>query len=195
MDKFIIHGGNRLSGEIRISGAKNASLALMPAALLGESPSTLRNTPDLRDTATMLQLLRSMGATCVREGDAVTIDPASINVLEAPYQLVKKMRASFYVLGPMVARYGKARVSYPGGCAWGPRPVNLHIEGIRKLGARIDLQEGYIVAEAQRLHGAEITFDVSSVGATGNVLMAATLAKGETVINNAAKEPEIQHLA
>ncbi len=195
MDKFIIHGGNKLSGEVRISGAKNASLALMPATLLGESPSVLRNTPDLRDTATMLHLLRSMGATCLREGDAVTIDPSSIHALEAPYQLVKKMRASFYVLGPLVARYGKARVSYPGGCAWGPRPVNFHIEGIRKLGAHIDLQEGYIVAEAQRLHGAEITFDVSSVGATGNVLMAAALARGETVINNAAKEPEIQHLA
>ncbi len=195
MDKFIIEGGRKLSGSIPISGAKNATLALMPAALLASGTYALRNTPRLRDVTTMSSLLKSMGARVTQKDDVLTLDTAGVNKQEAPYAHVKKMRASIYVLGPLVARYGRAKVSLPGGCAWGPRPVNLHIEGLRKLGADIELKRGYIIANAPRLTGAKIHFDVSSVGATGNILMAAVLARGTTVIDNAAIEPEITALA
>ena len=195
MDKFVIHGGNRLHGTVTVSGAKNATLALMPAAMLSPGTSILRNTPALRDVATMTSLLRTMGMLVDFRDNRLTLDSTSIDRFEAPYEHVKKMRASIYVLGPLIARYGRARVSLPGGCAWGPRPVNLHIEGLRKLGAEIELEGGYIIARADRLHGARIHFDVSSVGATGNVMMAATLAKGTTFIDNAAMEPEITALA
>jgi UDP-N-acetylglucosamine 1-carboxyvinyltransferase len=195
VDKFLIRGGRRLSGTITISGAKNATLALMPAALLAGGTYHLRNTPLLRDVNTMAALLRTMGVEIDLNDHVLTLRTGGIKRYEAPYEHVKKMRASIYVLGPLVSRYGEARVSLPGGCAWGPRPVNLHIEGIRKLGAKIDLQGGYIVAKAQRLKGAHVHFDISSVGATGNVMMAAVLAKGTTVIQNAAIEPEITALA
>ncbi len=195
MDKFIIRGGARLRGSIAVSGAKNATLALMPASVLASGTFQLHNTPLLRDVTTMSALLRSMGVSVTIHEHTLTLDTRALNRHEAPYEFVKKMRASIYVLGPLVARYGRARVSLPGGCAWGPRPVNLHIEGIRKLGADIDLRNGYIVAKARRLRGAQIQFDVSSVGATGNVLMAAVLAQGTTVIDNAAIEPEITSLA
>lgn len=195
MDKFIIRGGRRLSGTVRISGAKNASLALMPAALLASGTFHLRNTPDLRDVATMSSLLTTMGMAVDLKGDVLTLDTRGVNRHEAPYEHVKKMRASIYVLGPLIARYGKAKVSLPGGCAWGPRPVNLHIEGMKKLGAEIELDRGYIVAKAPRLNGTRIQFDISSVGATGNVLMAAVLARGTTLMTNAAIEPEITALA
>jgi UDP-N-acetylglucosamine 1-carboxyvinyltransferase len=195
VDKFLIRGGNRLAGIIKISGAKNATLALMPAALLASGTFHLRNTPVLRDVNTMAALLRSMGMEIEFKDHQLTLRTGAVNKHEAPYEHVKKMRASIYVLGPLLARYGKARVSLPGGCAWGPRPVNLHIEGIRKLGAQVDLQGGYIIAKANRLRGATINFDVSSVGATGNIMMAATLARGTTVVQNAAIEPEITALA
>jgi UDP-N-acetylglucosamine 1-carboxyvinyltransferase len=195
VDKFVIQGGRRLSGTIAVSGAKNATLALMPAAILAPGTSLLRNTPSLRDVTTMAQLLRTMGMRVDIRGGVLSIDSASINRYEAPYEHVKKMRASIYVLGPLIGMYGRAKVSLPGGCAWGPRPVNLHIEGLRKLGAEIALEGGYIVANAGRLHGARIHFDVSSVGATGNVMMAASLARGTTLIENAAMEPEITALA
>jgi UDP-N-acetylglucosamine 1-carboxyvinyltransferase len=195
MDKFIIHGGKKLSGSVTISGAKNATLALMPAALLASGTYRLSNTPDLRDVATMSSLLRTMGMEIALHDHVLTMDTRGVNRFEAPYEHVKKMRASIYVLGPLVGRYGKARVSLPGGCAWGPRPVNLHIEGLRKLGAEIDIEHGYIVARAPKLKGAHIHFDISSVGATGNVMMAAVLAKGTTVISNAALEPEMTALA
>lgn len=195
MDKFVIHGGKTLSGTVEVSGAKNASLALMPATILAQGRYTLHNTPKLRDVGTMSELLRSMGSSISRENHSLTIDSGAITRFEAPYEHVKKMRASVYVLGPLLARYGEARVSLPGGCAWGPRPVNLHIEGMRKLGAEIDLEAGYIVAKAKKLKGTRILFDISSVGATGNVMMAAALAKGTTVIENAAMEPEISSLA
>ena len=195
MDKFVIRGGRALSGTVTISGAKNASLALMPSTLLAPGLHTLHNTPALRDVATMSRLLESMGVKCLVDGTTMRIDSASVTSREAPYEHVKKMRASVYVLGPLIGRFGEARVSLPGGCAWGPRPVNLHIEGMRKLGAEITLDAGYIVAKAKHLHGARILFDVSSVGATGNVLMAAVLAKGTTLIENAAQEPEIVQLA
>jgi len=195
VDKFLVRGGRKLAGTVGISGAKNATLALMPAALLASGTFRLRNTPVLRDVNTMSALLRSMGMEIELQDHLLTLRTGGVNKHEAPYEHVKKMRASVYVLGPLVARYGEARVSLPGGCAWGPRPVNLHIEGIRKLGAQVDLQGGYIVARASRLHGARIHFDVSSVGATGNVMMAAVLARGTTTIQNAAIEPEITALA
>jgi UDP-N-acetylglucosamine 1-carboxyvinyltransferase len=195
LDKFLIHGGKTLAGTVTIGGAKNATLALMPAALLASGTFHLRNTPVLRDVNTMSALLRSMGMEIELHDHVLTLHTAAINRHEAPYEHVKKMRASIYVLGPLVARYGEARVSLPGGCAWGPRPVNLHLEGIRKLGARVDLEGGYIVARASRLQGARIHFDISSVGATGNVMMAAVLARGTTVIQNAAIEPEMTALA
>lgn len=195
MDKFIIRGGRSLHGTVHISGAKNASLALMPATILSPGTYTLSNTPVLRDVTTMQRLLESMGFSIAHADHTMKVDSTHVTHFEAPYEHVKKMRASVYVLGPLLARYGQARVSLPGGCAWGPRPVNLHIEGMRKLGAEIDLEAGYIVARAKRLRGARILFDVSSVGATGNILMAAVLAKGQTIIENAAMEPEITALA
>jgi UDP-N-acetylglucosamine 1-carboxyvinyltransferase len=195
MDKFVIRGGTPLKGAVKISGAKNATLALMPAALLAGGTYRLSNTPVLRDVTTMSSLLRSMGMQSRMKDHVLTLDTSDVRKFEAPYAHVKKMRASIYVLGPLVARFGRARVSLPGGCAWGPRPVNLHIEGIRKLGATVEVKRGYIVASASRLRGAHIHFDVSSVGATGNILMAAVLAKGTTVIENAATEPEMTTLA
>ncbi len=195
MDKFVITGRQPLGGAIKVSGAKNASLALMPATILAPGTARLSNTPELRDVVTMGRLLEVLGLRITRTEDTVSIDSSELRSFEAPYEHVKKMRASIYVLGPLVARYGMARVSLPGGCAWGPRPVNLHIQGMKKLGAEIDLEGGYIVAKAKRLKGARIAFDVSSVGATGNVLMAAVLAQGTTVIENAAQEPEIVALA
>jgi UDP-N-acetylglucosamine 1-carboxyvinyltransferase len=195
MDKFVIKGGNKLEGTVKIGGAKNASLALMPATLLANGKFNINNTPDLRDIITMSKLLKNLGVKINFVSGVLTLDTKKIKKYEAPYEHVKKMRASIYVLGPLLARYNRAKVSLPGGCAWGPRPVNLHIEGLKKLGAEISLEEGYIIAKSKRLTGAEINFDVSSVGATGNILMAAVLAKGETKIHNAAMEPEITTLA
>jgi UDP-N-acetylglucosamine 1-carboxyvinyltransferase len=195
LDKFIIHGGNKLKGNITISGAKNAALALMPATLLASGKYHFDNTPELRDVTTMGKLLETMGVDFEQKGHDLFLNTFRVNKFEAPYEHVKKMRASIYVLGPLTARYGYAKVSLPGGCAWGPRPVNLHIEGMRKLGAKIEIDKGYIITKAKRLKGTKIIFDVSSVGATGNLLMAATLAKGTTIIENAAIEPEITALA
>jgi len=194
MYKFVINGGKRLSGKVEISGAKNASLALMPASLLAPGLIEIDNTPDLMDVSTMSRLMEKLGANVSLQGRLQTIDTRGVKNFEAPYELVKKMRASIYVLGPLLARYGYAKVSMPGGCAWGPRPVNLHIEGMQKLGAEVSLDSGYIIARASKLKGARINFDVSSVGATGNVMMAAVLARGTTVIGNAALEPEIVSL-
>jgi len=195
VDKFIINGGKSLNGTVAIGGAKNASLALMPATILASGTYHLHNTPELRDILTMTQLLETMGVSISSANQTLTIDTKAINSYKAPYEHVKKMRASIYVLGPLTARFGRAKVSLPGGCAWGPRPVNLHIEGIRKLGAEIEINAGYIVAKAKRLSGTRILFDISSVGATGNVMMAAVLAKGTTLIENAAQEPEIVQLS
>lgn len=194
MDKFVIRSSRKLKGTVQASGAKNASLALMPATLLAPGEYRLHNTPILRDVATMSHLLETMGVKISREDHTLRVDSSTVTSFEAPYEHVKKMRASIYVLGPLVGRFGQADVSLPGGCAWGPRPVNLHIEGLRKLGAQIELEGGYIRARAKRLRGARIVFDVSSVGATGNVMMAAVLAQGTTIIDNAAIEPEIAAL-
>lgn len=195
MDKFVIQGGTRLQGDVTISGAKNSLLALMPATILAPGEFTLDNIPDLRDVVTMRRLLEIMGLSVSFDGKRLTIDSSTIHNFEAPYEQVKKMRASIYVLGPLLARYGEARVSLPGGCAWGPRPVNFHIEGMKKLGAEIKIEHGYIVAKAKKLKGARISFDTPSVGATGNIIMAAVLAEGTTLIENAAMEPEINQLA
>lgn len=196
MDKFIIRGGNKLYGTIKVSGAKNSSLALMPACLLSSGISTLSNTPRLNDVFTMMKLLLHLGVTNNFEKHTLKLDTSNIISQDAPYEYVKKMRASVYVLGPLLTRFGYAKVSLPGGCAWGPRPINLHLEALKKMGAEIELSEGYIIAKSKggRLNGTIINFDVPSVGATGNTLMAAVLAKGVTQINNAATEPEIQNL-
>lgn len=194
MDKFIIKGGNQLNGTVKVSGAKNASLALIPAALLADGTSVLKNTPQLNDVYTMLKLIKQMGVEYSFEDDYLSLNTSSIKSFEAPYEHVKKMRASVYVLGPLLTKYGHAKVSLPGGCAWGPRPINLHLMALEKLGAKISLENGYIIASLKRLKGTKISFDIPSVGATGNTLMAASLAKGTTVINNAACEPEIVNL-
>ena len=195
MDKFIINGGKKLSGNVEISGAKNASLALMPASLLVDGTSVLNNTPHLNDVYTMIKLLNQLGVESEFENHSLKLNCSQIVSQTAPYDLVKKMRASVYVLGPLLGRFGFAKVSLPGGCAWGPRPINLHLEGLKKLGAEIELEQGYIVAKCKKLKGTKISFDKSSVGATGNILMAAVLASGTTIINNAAMEPEITNLA
>jgi len=195
MDKFLIEGGSKLVGRIRISGAKNGSLALMPATLLAPGTYHLYNTPNLRDVWTFSRLLGSMGVFCELNGNELFVDSSNITSYEAPYEHVKKMRASFYVLGPLISRFGYAKVSLPGGCAWGPRPVDLHLKGMEKLGAEIQLEGGYVIAKAEKLHGTKFHFDVSSVGATGNILMASVLANGNTLLTNAAIEPEITSLA
>jgi UDP-N-acetylglucosamine 1-carboxyvinyltransferase len=195
MDKFVIRGGRPLHGSVPVSGAKNASLALMPATLLASGVSRLSSTPDLRDVTSMARVLETIGERIMRTGNTIEIDSRSINCFEAPYEHVKRMRASVYVLGPLVARYGQAKVSLPGGCAWGPRPINLHLEGLKKLGADITLIGGYIHARAKRLKGARISFDIASVGTTINIMMAATLAEGTTEIHNAATEPEVTAVA
>ena len=191
MDRIVIIGGNPLHGTVRISGAKNATLPIIAASILTSGTTVLHNVPKLRDIANMTGLLEIMGATSSLKNHKLTINTDALTRHEAPYELVKTMRASVYVLGPLVTRFGRARVSLPGGCAWGPRPVDLHIKGIKALGANIDIEEGYIIASASRLHGTKIVFEISSVGATGNVMMAAVLAKGTTIIENAACEPEI----
>ena len=196
MDKLLIESSPPLSGDVRISGAKNAVLPILAATLLGSSTSSLSNVPHLNDVTTTMSLLARMGCQ-ITMGDnmRVDVDPTSINDYTAAYELVRTMRASILVLGPLVARYGQAEVSLPGGCAIGARPVNLHIEGLRALGAEISIDGGYIRAKAGRLQGARIAFDVVTVTGTENLLMAATLARGTTVLENAAREPEVVDLA
>ncbi|MFL2989220.1 MAG: UDP-N-acetylglucosamine 1-carboxyvinyltransferase [Candidatus Neomarinimicrobiota bacterium] len=194
MAKIIINGGKTLSGEVKISGAKNAVLPIMSATLMCPGKFTIHNVPDLRDTRTMMQLLEITGAKTSFNNGSVTIDTTGVNNPEAPYELVKTMRASFYVLGPLISRFGKVQVSLPGGCAWGPRPVDYHLKGLKRLGAKIDLEGGNILAEAKELKGADIHFEFPSVGATGNLVMASVRAKGTTRLFNCAKEPEITQL-
>ena len=194
MDKIIIEGDNPLSGSVAISGAKNAVLPIMAAALMGKEQATITRVPDLRDTRTMIRLMEIIGAVCNYDDGILTVDGSKVDNPEAPYELVKTMRASFYVLGPLLARFGTVRVSLPGGCAWGPRPVDFHLKGLEKLGAKITLENGYIIARSDRLQGAEIQFEFPSVGATGNIVMAAATAVGTTIIRNAAREPEIIQL-
>lgn len=196
MDKIVIHGGNRLVGDLRVHGAKNAALPIQCAALLTEDVTTLRHVPRLSDVFTMNKLLEGLG--CVVEGDrTLTIDPAGVaeGPREAPYELVKTMRASVTVMGPLLARHGFARVSLPGGCAIGARPIDQHLRGLEALGAKIQMSHGYVELKARRLKGARFNFDVVTVGGTQNVMMAAALAKGTSVLENVAREPEVQELA
>ena len=196
MDKLIITGGATLNGEIRISGAKNAALPILAATLLADEPVTVRNVPHLHDITTTLGLLGRMGVTLtVDERLTIEADSRTIHTFHAPYEMVKTMRASILVLGPLLARYGKADVSLPGGCAIGSRPVNLHIAGLAAMGADIKVENGYIRATAKRLKGAHLFMDIVTVTGTENLMMAATLAEGVTVIENAAREPEVVDLA
>ncbi|MCX8050995.1 MAG: UDP-N-acetylglucosamine 1-carboxyvinyltransferase [Chlorobi bacterium] len=196
MDKFVIEGGRSLRGTVAVAGSKNAVLALIPATLLAPGIYRIRRTPNLRDVWTMSRLMSTLGAHIELDTSGeLFVDTRTIERFEAPYEHVKKMRASIYVLGPLLARYGQARVSLPGGCAFGPRPVDLHLKGMEKLGADIGIEHGYINARAERLRGAAIHLDVPSVGATVNILYAASLAEGETIITNAAMEPEVTALA
>ncbi|MBI3122674.1 MAG: UDP-N-acetylglucosamine 1-carboxyvinyltransferase [candidate division NC10 bacterium] len=196
MDQLVIRGGRSLRGQVRISGAKNAALPLMAASLLSDAPLELGNAPRLVDVRTIARLLRHMGVEVTGDGTpTIRLLAKSVHRPEAPYELVKTMRASVLVLGPLVARFGRARVSLPGGCAIGPRPINLHLMGLERLGATIRLNQGYVEAEAPRLKGARIAFDLRTVTGTENLMMAAALAEGTSVLENAACEPEVEDLA
>lgn len=195
MDKIQVQGGRRLEGRVLISGAKNAALPILVAALLCDGPNTFTNVPNLRDIRSTLDLLTHLGAECAMRDDRVVVDAGGLNNHEAPYDLVRKMRASILVLGPLVARLKRARVSLPGGCAIGARPINLHLRGLARLGAKIDLSHGYVEASCDELVGTDIYFDVVTVTGTENIMMAAVLARGRTVLHNAAREPEIIALA
>jgi UDP-N-acetylglucosamine 1-carboxyvinyltransferase len=194
VDKLRISGGVPLEGEVAISGAKNAALPIMAATLLAPGVHRLRNVPQLRDTQTFARVLELLGAKISFDGNLLTIDTHAVKSAEAPYELVKTMRASIYVLGPLLARFGQARVSLPGGCAWGPRPVNLHLTGLQAMGAKLEIEHGYIVGREVRLRGATVSFDVVSVGATAQLMMAAVLAQGTTVLENVAIEPDVTAL-
>lgn len=206
MEAIIVKGGKRLVGEITISGAKNAALTIIPAALMASKPVILTNVPDLNDISSMLELIKNMGAEVKIEGESsiidgskkrrITIDASALSDFVAPYDLVRKMRASILVMGPVLSRFGFVKVSLPGGCAIGARPVDMHIKALEQLGAEIELSEGYVIATSQhnKLKGTEIFFDKVSVGATENTIMAACLAEGKTTIHNAAREPEIVDL-
>ena len=195
MDSLIVTGGQRLDGRVRVGGAKNAALPILASTLLGGGECTISNLPQVRDVATMMTLLSLLGVSVKQEEGRAVIDATHVQSLEAPYELVKTMRASILVLGPLLARFGEAVVSLPGGCAIGPRPVDFHLDGLRKLGATVSVDYGYIRAHAPKLEGQRIDFEVPTVTGTENLLMAACLAKGTTVINNAAMEPEIVDLA
>jgi len=196
LDKLIIKGGVRLEGEIRMSGAKNAVLPIMAATLLADSPLVIRNVPHLHDVTTTMELLGRMGVQLIlNENMDIEVDVRPIKSLYAPYELVRTMRSSILVLGPMLSRFGRADVSLPGGCAIGSRPVNLHIKGLQAMGASIEVENGYIKARVKRLHGARLVMDIVTVTGTENLMMAASLADGTTLIENAAREPEVTDLA
>src|SRR5579863_7050123 len=196
MDKLNIEGGRPLEGEVRISGAKNATLPILAGALLADGPVTIGNVPHLQDVTTTIELLGRMGVTVtIDERMRIEVDASTIREYFAPYELVKTMRASILVLGPLLARYGRADVSLPGGCAIGARPVNIHVAGLQAMGADIHIEGGYIRARADRLKGALLVLDAVTVAGTENLMMAACLADGETVLENAAREPEVVDLA
>ena len=195
MDKIIVEGGNRLAGDVKVSGAKNAALPILVSSLLTDGWNTFSNVPDLMDIESTKKLLSTLGARVNAENGTVRIDSGGLNSHEAPYDLVRKMRASILVLGPLLARLKKARVSLPGGCAIGARPINLHLKGLASLGAKIDLKHGYVEATADRLVGNDIYLDIPTVTGTENLMMAAALAEGKTILRNAACEPEVVALA
>jgi UDP-N-acetylglucosamine 1-carboxyvinyltransferase len=191
MDKLIIEGGVKLQGDVQITGAKNAALPLMAATILAEGKSTLRNTPNLADVRTMGRVISELGAKVDQNCSVISIDASTITSDIAPYELVKTMRASFYALGALLGRLKRAKVSLPGGCAWGPRPVDIHLKGLEALGVKIKMEKGYILADGSDLHGAKFVLDFPSVGATINILLAAVAAEGETLLDNVAREPEV----
>ncbi|WP_148865877.1 UDP-N-acetylglucosamine 1-carboxyvinyltransferase [Thermosediminibacter litoriperuensis] len=195
LSSFIIEGGESLKGTVRASGAKNAVLPVMAASLLAEGECVIEDVPELEDVRVMREVLSSLGAGCETKESSLKINPDNIDTCEAPYELVRKMRASFLVMGPLLAKYGRARISLPGGCAIGSRPIDLHLKGFSALGAEIDLGHGFVEARCEKLKGNIIYLDFPSVGATENIMMAAALAEGQTIIENAAKEPEIVDLA
>jgi UDP-N-acetylglucosamine 1-carboxyvinyltransferase len=195
MDKVVIRGGERLIGEVEVSGSKNATLPIFASSFLTEGVNLFHNVPNLKDVQTIIEVLKNLGVKVWREGEVYYIDATEVSNHEAPYDLVKTMRASILVLGPLVARMRKAKVSLPGGCAIGARPINLHLMGLEALGAKIELRHGYIEAKADGLKGALISFDIQTVTGTENLMMAATLAKGKTILQNAAMEPEVVELA
>ncbi|MBM4136504.1 MAG: UDP-N-acetylglucosamine 1-carboxyvinyltransferase [Nitrospira sp.] len=195
MDKLIIRGGKRLKGEVEISGAKNAALPVIASSLLASGTSTITRVPNLKDVHTIGKLLTYFGSKFNYEKNQVIINTEKVNNPEAPYEFVRTMRASVLVLGPLLARFGRARVSLPGGCAIGARPINLHLMGFEKMGAKIELESGYVIAKVKKLKGASIYFDIPTVTGTENLMMAASLAKGKTLLENAAREPEVIDLA
>ncbi len=196
MDKIVINGPAKLSGKVRISGAKNAALPILMGCLLADSPVVLSNVPHLKDVTTSIQLLATMGVSVLFDDKLnIEIDASVLTTKEAPYELVKTMRASILAMGPLLARHGEAKISLPGGCAIGSRPVNIHIDGLRKMGADIKIEKGYVFAKSGRLKGADITMELVTVTGTENLMMAACLAKGVTVLRNSAKEPEVSDLA
>ena len=195
MDKVLVYGGRQLNGTVQVSGSKNAALPILAATLLCDGPSTFANMPMLQDIRSTVELLSHLGARCDIDGHTVRVDANGLNTHEAPYDLVCKMRASILVLGPLVARLKKARVSLPGGCSIGARPINLHLRGLSRMGAKVDLTHGYVEVACDQLKGADIYFDVVTVTGTENIMMAATLAQGTTVLSNAACEPEVKALA
>jgi UDP-N-acetylglucosamine 1-carboxyvinyltransferase len=195
LDKLIIHGGKKLKGEVEISGAKNAALPIMVASLLATGSSTIDRVPDLKDVITIGKLLTYFGAGFLYKDGKAIINTEKIKILEAPYDLVRTMRASILVLGPLLARFGKAKVSLPGGCAIGARPINLHLMGLEKMGVDIKLESGYVIAKVKKLKGSSIYLDIPTVTGTENLMMAASLAKGRTILENAAREPEVIDLA
>jgi UDP-N-acetylglucosamine 1-carboxyvinyltransferase len=195
MDRLIVRGGARLSGTVRVSGAKNSALKLMAASLLAEGRSVIGNVPKIQDCRTMTEVLDHLGARTEWVDGAVSVDTSQVRSSETPYELVSRMRASILVLGPLLARFGRARVAMPGGCNIGSRKIDLHLKGLERMGATFSYEHGYLLAEASQLHGAYVSLDFPSVGATENVLMAAVGATGTTVVENAAREPEIQDLA
>jgi UDP-N-acetylglucosamine 1-carboxyvinyltransferase len=196
VQNIVIKGGARLTGDVRVSGSKNAALPILASSLLASGPSIYRNVPDLGDVRTMRRLLGDLGAK-VEEGagESTVIDTSRVDNVEAPYDLVKTMRASVVVLGPLTARHGRARVSLPGGCAIGARPIDQHLKGLQAMGAKIELAHGYVTTRAKRLHGASIVFDMVTVTGTENLMMAAALADGHTTLENSAREPEVEELA
>ncbi|MCD6571267.1 MAG: UDP-N-acetylglucosamine 1-carboxyvinyltransferase [Deltaproteobacteria bacterium] len=196
MNKFLIQGGIPLKGEVKISGAKNSALPILCSSILAEDKCRYLNIPNLKDVSTMIKVLETLGAKVSKDHDnTIIVDPSGIALYEAPYDLVKTMRASILVLGPLIAKYKKARISLPGGCAIGVRPIDQHLKGLAKMGAHIEMSHGYVLASTKGLKGARIVFDKPTVGGTENIMMAATMAEGKTIIEGAAKEPEIADLA
>jgi len=195
MDKLVIEGGIELKGEVRVAGAKNAALPLIAASVLAKGKTILRNVPALADVRTMCRVAEGLGVKCINHDHTIELDATVIDSDTAPYELVKTMRASFYMMGALIARKRKAKVSLPGGCAWGPRPVDIHLKGFEAMGVKIELERGYILADASDLHEAHFVLDFPSVGATANLMLAASAVPGETILDNVAREPEITALA